>query len=41
MVVTGYFLNEDWEYREVLLSFEPLSGIYSGSYLGKVVTCIL
>lgn len=41
MAVTGYFLDEDWEYREVLLSFEPLSGTHSGSNLGEVVTRIL
>lgn len=41
MAVTGYFLDEEWEYREVLLSFEPLSGTHSGANLGEVVTRIL
>lgn len=36
MAVTGYFLDEEWEYREVLLSFEPLSGTHSGANLGEV-----
>jgi hypothetical protein len=37
MAITGYFLDELWEYREVLLGFEPLSGTHSGENLAKVV----
>jgi hypothetical protein len=37
MAIIGYFLNESWEYREVLLGFEPLSGPHSGENLIKIV----
>ncbi|KAJ5358316.1 uncharacterized protein N7496_010729 [Penicillium cataractarum] len=26
MAVTGYFIDQDWNYREILLSFELLHG---------------
>ena len=29
MAITGYFLDQNQEYREVLLGFRPLEGIYS------------
>ncbi|KAJ6034170.1 hypothetical protein N7460_009987 [Penicillium canescens] len=41
MAITGYFLDQEWEYREVLLGFEPLSGTHSGVNLGEVVLQIL
>ncbi|KGO69277.1 HAT dimerization [Penicillium italicum] len=41
MATTGYFLDKEWEYREVLLGFEPLSGTHSGVNLGKIVLQIL
>lgn len=41
MAITGYFLDKEWEYREVLLGFEPLSGTHSGVNLGKIVLQIL
>jgi hypothetical protein len=37
IAITGYFLDESWEYREVLLGFEPLLGTHSGENLAKVV----
>jgi hypothetical protein len=37
MAITGYFIDQEWEYREVLLRFEPLSGTHSGVNLGEVV----
>jgi hypothetical protein len=37
MAVTGYFIDHDWKYREVLLGFEPLSGSHSGINLGAVL----
>ena len=37
MAVTGYFLTHDWEYQEVLLGFEPLSGTHSGMNLSEVL----
>ena len=41
MAVTGYFLDHDWEYREVLLGFEPLSGTHSGLNLSEVLMKLL
>lgn len=41
MAVTGYFLDQDWEYREILLGFEPLSGSHSGVNLNDVVLKLL
>lgn len=41
MAITGYFLDQEWEYREVLLGFEPISGTHSGVNLGEVVIRIL
>jgi hypothetical protein len=41
MAITGYFLDQEWEYREVLLRFEPISGSYTGVNLGRVVLQIL
>jgi hypothetical protein len=41
MAVTGYFLDQNWEYREVLLGFEPLSGSHSGVNLSDVVLKLL
>lgn len=37
MVITGYFIEEDWVYREVLLGFEPLQGKHSGYNLSSVL----
>ena len=41
MAVSGYFINTDQEYQEVLLGFEPLIGIYTGAYLSTVVLNLL
>ena len=41
MAVSGYFIDTEWEYREVLLGFEPLSGVHSGAYLSTVVLELL
>ena len=41
MAVTGYFLDQHWEYREILLGFEPLSGSHSGVNLSEVVLKLL
>lgn len=30
MAVTGYFIDDDWKYREILLGFQPLSGTTKG-----------
>lgn len=41
MAVSGYFVDTEWEYREVLLGFEPLSGVHTGAYLSTVVLELL
>lgn len=41
MAITGYFLDQDWEYCEVLLGFEPLYGSHAGSNLSVTVFQIL
>ncbi|EED16119.1 hypothetical protein TSTA_012280 [Talaromyces stipitatus ATCC 10500] len=41
MAVTGYFLDREWEYQEILLGFVPLSGVHSGVNLSDVVLKIL
>ncbi|KAI9036657.1 uncharacterized protein KD926_001611 [Aspergillus affinis] len=41
MAITGYFLDQEWEYREVLLGFEPISGSHTGVNLGDIVLQIL
>jgi len=37
MAVTGYFIDQDWNYREVLLGFEPLHRTHSGANLSTVL----
>jgi hypothetical protein len=37
MAITGYFIDSDWNYREILLSFEPLHGTHSGANLSTVL----
>ncbi|KAG0153117.1 hypothetical protein PDIDSM_2076 [Penicillium digitatum] len=37
MAITGYFIDSDWVYREVLLGFKPLHGTHTGSYLSSVL----
>lgn len=41
MAVTGYFIDEDWNYREILLGFEPLHGTHSGVNLSTVLLELL
>ena len=41
MAVTGYFLDKDWNYCEILLGFEPLHGSHTGSYLSTVLFDLL
>ncbi|EED23320.1 hypothetical protein TSTA_067550 [Talaromyces stipitatus ATCC 10500] len=41
MAVTGCFLDREWEYQEILLGFEPLSGTHSGVNLGDMILKIL
>jgi hypothetical protein len=37
MAITGYFIDADWVYREVLLGFKPLHGTHSGANLSVIV----
>lgn len=41
MAITGYFIDEEWECREILLGFEPLSGSHTGVNLGDVLLQVL
>jgi hypothetical protein len=41
MAITGYFLDQDWNYCEVLLGFEPLHGSHTGENLSKTVLQLL
>lgn len=41
MAVTGYFIDCDWKFREILLGFEPLHGTHSGVNLGATVFSLL
>ena len=41
MAITGYFLDQDWNYCEVLLGFEPLESSHHGVHLGETVIQIL
>lgn len=41
MAVTGYFIDEDWNYREILLGFEPLHGTHTGVNLSSVLLDLL
>ena len=41
MAVTGYFIDTDWNYRELLLGFEPLSGTHSGVNFSAVLLQLL
>jgi hypothetical protein len=37
MAITGYFIDVDWVYREVLLGFKPLHGAHTGANLSGVL----
>ena len=41
MAVTGYFIDQDWNYREILLGFEPLYGTHSGINLSAILLELL
>ncbi|KAJ5215577.1 uncharacterized protein N7498_002009 [Penicillium cinerascens] len=41
MAITGYFIDIDWHYREILLGFEPLHGSHKGSDLSVVLLDLL
>jgi hypothetical protein len=37
MAITGYFLDRDWNYCEVLLGFEHIQGSHTGTQLSETV----
>ena len=37
MAITGYFLDQDWNYCEVLLGFEHIQGSHTGTQLSETV----
>ena len=39
--ITVYFINKDWNYRELLLRFEPLYGPHTGVNLSEVLYQLL
>jgi hypothetical protein len=41
MVITVYFIDKDWNYREMLLGFEPLHGPHTGNNLSDVLYQLL
>ncbi len=41
MSVTGYFIDKNWKYREVLLAFQSLSGAHTGEMMVNIVVDIL
>ncbi|KAJ5355238.1 uncharacterized protein N7496_000165 [Penicillium cataractarum] len=41
MAITGYFIDQEWNYRELLLGFEPLQGSHTGAYLSTVLLDLL
>ena len=41
LAMMAYYINTSWEYKEILLAFEPLEGYHSGKNLAAVVMNIL
>lgn len=41
MAITIYFINKDWNYREMLLGFEPLHSPHTGDNLSDVLHQLL
>lgn len=41
MAITGYFIDDSWSFREVLLAFEPLHGSHTGANLGRILLQVL
>src|SRR2546421_12339640 len=41
MAVTEYYIDENWQYREALLGFEPLTGTHSGPNLAVILRHVL
>jgi hypothetical protein len=41
MAITGYFIDQEWNYHEVLLGFEHIYGSHTGSNLSETVFQVL
>jgi hypothetical protein len=41
MAITGYFVDYEWNYCEVLLRFEPLHSSHTGENLSKTALLLL
>ncbi|KAJ5460955.1 uncharacterized protein N7458_002507 [Penicillium daleae] len=41
IAITGYFIDQEWNYRELLLGFKPLYGSHTGAYLSTVLLDLL
>lgn len=41
MAITGYFIDMDWNYREILLGFEPVHGSHTGANLSTILFDLL
>jgi len=37
IAITGYFIDADWVYREVLLDFKPIHGAHTGANLSSIL----
>lgn len=41
MAITGYFIDQEWNYHKILLGFEPLHGMHNGGNLSSVLLEVL
>lgn len=41
MAITAYYIDKEWNYRELLLGFEPLHGAHTGANLNDVLVRFL
>lgn len=41
MAITGYFINYNWKFREILLGFEPLYRTHSSANLSTIIFSLL
>ncbi len=41
LAIVCYYVAQDWEYKEILLEFEPVSGSHTGQNLAQVVKQVL
>jgi hypothetical protein len=41
MAITGYFVDKDWNYHEILLGFLPIHGQHTGAHLSETLLELL